>query len=147
MRKKRRLALPLVLVAPILVAGLFAPAADAARGECLPGQKQPKCQLSTAKVVGISDGDTVRAKIKQGSSWSKPTQVRLTAVQAMELTAFGRKSGRQGECHSVEAAERLEELIRTKTVRLAALRSGGQLRGDRLQTGRRLDGRRLDFDP
>lgn len=135
MRKKRRLALPPVLVAPILLVGLLAPAADAARGECLPGQKQPKCQLSKAKIVGVTDGDTVSAKIKQGSSWSKRTQIRLTAVQAMELTEFGRRSGRSGECHSVEAAERLEQLIRTKTVRLAALRSGGQLRGIAFKQG------------
>lgn len=137
MRKTRGLALPPLLVAPILLAGLFAPAAEAARGQCLPGQKQPKCQLSTAKIVGVTDGDTVKAKIKQGSSWSKPTQVRLTAVQAMELTAVGRKSGRQGECHSVEAAERLDELIRAKTVRLAALRSSGQLRGIAFKQGGR----------
>lgn len=119
MRIRRGLALPpLALVGSLVLAGLVAPAADAARVNCLPGQKQPKCKSWVAKVVAVGDGDSVTAEIKKRGGWSKRTRIRLVGVQAMGLTRQGRN--RQGPCHSVEAAKRLDALVRNKIVALIA---------------------------
>ena len=122
MRSRRRLALPppLLVAAWIALAGLAAPAAEAAKAPCLPDQAQPKCKAWKAKIVSVTDGDTVTAKVKQRGGWSKPTRIGLVGVQAMELTKYRRKN-RQGECHSIEATERLEALIKNEVVRLTAL--------------------------
>jgi endonuclease YncB( thermonuclease family) len=132
MRTKRGLALaPLGLAVFIALAGLFAPAADARRGACVPGQKKPKCQVWTAKVKAVADGDTINLKIKEKGGFSERRDVRLIGVQAMELTEYSRKKGRAGECHAVEATERLEELILGRTVRLSSRKVSSEGSGTR----------------
>ena len=132
MRTKRGLALSsLGLAVSIALASLFAPAVDARRGPCLPGQKKPKCHVWTAKVKAVADGDTVNLKIKENGGFSERTDVRLIGVQAMELTEYSRKKGREGECHAVEATERLEDLVLGRTVRLSSRKASSEGSGTR----------------
>jgi endonuclease YncB( thermonuclease family) len=115
MRTTRGLAYP-PLVALVGLAIFAASAAEARRGPCLPGQKKPTCRISTGEVKAVSDGDTVNVKVK---GVKKVQRVRLIGIEAMELTEYSR-SRRRGECHSVEAADRLDGLVRNRTVRLSS---------------------------
>lgn len=132
MRTTRRLALPLP-VACLGLALLAASEAEAKRGPCIAGQKNPVCQIWTAKVKAVADGDTVNVAIKQGSRFSEREDIRLIGLQAMELTDYSR-ANRKGECHAVEAAERLEDLVLGRTVRLSSRRSGSTTRGKLLRS-------------
>ena len=67
-----RLLVPPLLVALLGLALLAASAAEARRAPCVAGQKQPTCQIWTAKVKAVADGDTVKATIKQGRRFSEP---------------------------------------------------------------------------
>ena len=107
-----RLALPILALALLLVA---APAADAKRGPCVLGQKQPKCHIIPAKVGPVHDGDTFKAKFKSSGGLRL---VRMNGIQAMELHKYGRRGGRKGECNGIEAVETLEKMIRNSKVRL-----------------------------
>jgi endonuclease YncB( thermonuclease family) len=118
MRTKRRLALPLVVFSGLALAA--APSADAARGPCVSGQSQPKCNIRQGKVTRVVDGDTVKAKIKKGKSFAKPKSVSLVGVQAMELAVTSPRANRRGDCHALEATERLEALVLGRKVRLSA---------------------------
>ena len=136
MRTTRRLALPLLLVASTLLVGLPAPAADAARGPCLPGLKKPTCRIWTGKVLAVADGDTIHAKVRLRSGWSPRTKIRLLGLQAMELSDYSRARGRRGECHAVGAAERLEFLlqgrrVKRRKIRVAARHPGSTTQGPR----------------
>jgi endonuclease YncB( thermonuclease family) len=82
----------------------------------VPGQKKPTCRIWKAEVRAVSDGDTVNAKIKRVS---REQRVRLIGLEAMELTEYN-PARRRGECHSVEATERLENLVLNRTVRLSS---------------------------
>ena len=106
----------------VAVAVLAAPAGAATRGPCEVDDDWPRCHLWGATVVKVSDGDTISADI-DGASTAEPTRIRLTGVQAMELTRYAKKRGRVGECLGVDATERLEELIEASgnRVRLAAI--------------------------
>ena len=80
----------------------------------------------------VADGDTVNVRIRQNGVWSARRDIRLVSIQAMELTDYSRKRGRKGDCHAVEAAERLEFLlqgrrVKRKRIRIAAYKpkSGG----------------------
>jgi endonuclease YncB( thermonuclease family) len=126
----------LSLLLAIALTGLSAPAAEAKRGPCIPGQKQPTCQVWTAKVFTTADGDTFNAKIFERGRWSARKDIRLLGVQAMELTDYSRAHGRKGDCHAVEAAERLEYLlqgpkVQSKIVRLVAFRKSSKTAGAR----------------
>lgn len=114
----------LVLVLAVLASGLATPAALAARGPCIPGKKKPKCLIQMGKVGPVDDGDTIKVRGLKGYGTRRALTVRLTGIQAMELTTYGKKKGRVGECNSVKAAERLEQLIRRgrSRVRVAALK-------------------------
>jgi endonuclease YncB( thermonuclease family) len=118
MDRKRGLALPPSLVACIAVAGLSVPAAEAARGPCVPGQGQPKCTIKKAKVKAARDGDTVRVAIKKGKRFGKPQNIDIAGIQAMEM------SKRKQECHAEEARDRLRSLVLNKKVRLSSLTNG-----------------------
>ena len=115
----------LVLLAGVVaVAGLPSPAsAKPKRGPCIPGTKAPLCSIWTGKVKPVDDGDTVNVDIR-GDLTARKAKVRLTGLQAMEVRSYSRYYGRTGECHAIEATERLEDLIRRSKnrVRLAALR-------------------------
>ena len=109
MRRTRFHALAGMLLAILL----FAPAAEARRGPCIPGIKRPTCYVWTGKVMQVADGDTVNVRIRQNGQWSERRDVRLTGVQAMELTSYSRVGrGRRGACHARAAAERLERLLK-----------------------------------
>jgi endonuclease YncB( thermonuclease family) len=78
------------------------------------------CHFWTGKATAVDDGDTITVDI-DGDHTSRPFVVRLSTVQAMELSDY-RGKHRRGECHGVEATLRLEQLIKRSgwRVRLAA---------------------------
>jgi endonuclease YncB( thermonuclease family) len=112
-------ALALAAAAPTASAEQARPAK---RAPCTSGEEQPLCFVRTGTVKPVDDGDTINVKIR-GDGIRERVKVRLTGIQAMELTSYSRKHGRAGECHSVEATERLQQVIRAtgRRVRLAAL--------------------------
>lgn len=97
-------------------------AATQRRVPCVPGQPKPLCLVWTGTVKPVDDGDTINVKIR-GDGIKQRVKVRITGIQAMELKSYSRKHGRYGDCHSVEATQRLQNLIRSahKRVRLTAL--------------------------
>jgi endonuclease YncB( thermonuclease family) len=109
----------LVLVAGIVLAALPT-GADAARGACVAGVPGPGCYVWTAKVRSVNDGDTMDVDVL-GDGTTASRRIRMTGVQAMEQTVYTARR-RQGDCHAVEATERLERLVRRSKgiVRLAA---------------------------
>lgn len=118
--------------------------ADAAREPCLGVEPLRACHVWTGTVVKVSDGDTITVDL-DGDATRRPTKVRLTGIQAMELTRYT-KLTRAGECHGVDATERLEELVDASggRVRLAALdpasTTAGARRRPRRQVSVRQDG-------
>jgi micrococcal nuclease len=133
--RRTRFALPLLLFLAALV-GYPAAAEAVRRGPCIPGTKRPKCRVWTGKVVAVADGDTVNVRIRQNGHWSERKDVRLLGIQAMELTDYSRAHGRRGECHAVEAAERLEFLlqgrrVKRRKIRLASFRASSKTAGRR----------------
>ena len=134
---RRRCLTPTLVLLPLLFAGSLAPAAEARRGPCVPGQKKPVCHVSTGKIIAVADGDTVHARIREKGGWSDRKLIRMTGVQTMELTDYSRgRSGRRGHCHGVEAAERLEYLLQGRRVRKRKIRVAVQKLG-RTTGGRR----------
>ena len=116
----RRHALALVLLA-VMFGLLDVPAADAARrGACVVGLPGPGCDVWTGKVTSVNDGDTMDVDVT-GDGTARTRRIRFAGVQAMEQTAYS-SHHRLGDCHAVEATERLEGLIRRSRglVRLAA---------------------------
>ena len=119
------------LTAAALTALAAAPAAHAGRGPCLAGVKgSPKCQTWDAKIAVVDDGDTVQARIKQGKRLGQRQSVRVNGIQAMELHSYSRKRGRRGDCHSIEATRRLEQLVNHRWVRLTAQKAGSRTTGE-----------------
>jgi endonuclease YncB( thermonuclease family) len=114
------------LVATILVLlgfGAAAHAAEAWTGACLPPASALVCNVSSGKVTYVGDGDTVRVDIA-GDGGRASVPVRLTGINTTEQTVHSRiASLRRGECHSLEATARLDELLRANRyrVRLYAL--------------------------
>ena len=113
---------PLLAIAALaLVLGLLpAAAAEARRGPCVAGAPGPGCEVWTAKVRQVNDGDTVDVDVI-GDGTTASRRIRFAGVQAMEQSDYA-SGHRQGACHAVEATERTERLIRRSrwTVRLAA---------------------------
>jgi len=102
---------------------LLAPAAEARSGSCLAPGVKTKCSIWTGRVTYVSDGDTVYVDV-DGDDTHATHSVRFTGINAMEMTATSANPrARRGYCHAVEAANRLESLIRQSgwRVRLAAL--------------------------
>jgi endonuclease YncB( thermonuclease family) len=83
--------------------------AHATREECPGAEPVRGCHVWTGTVVKVSDGDTMTVDVERDGRRS-PDRVRLTGIQAMELTRYA-KLTRTGECHGVDATERLEELV------------------------------------
>src|SRR4029079_4020315 len=72
--------------------------------------------------TSFDDGDTIKVDIA-GDGTKVAKRVRLTGIQAMEQSVYSNTpSKRRGECHSLEATARLEQLIRRshRRVRLFA---------------------------
>ena len=114
------------LVATILAllgAGAAAQAAEARTGACLPPAQALICHVWSGKVTYIGDGDTVYVDVA-GDARRSSVPVRLTGINTTEQTIYSNvASRRRGECHSVEATGRLEQLLRGNRfqVRLYAL--------------------------
>jgi endonuclease YncB( thermonuclease family) len=109
----------------VLVAGLaIVPAAQARlkTGSCLVPNVSSTCAVWTAKATFIGDGDTIYVDV-DGDGSSRRYSVRMTGINATEQTVYAANPAqRRGECHSLEATARLEQLIRKShwRVRLAA---------------------------
>jgi endonuclease YncB( thermonuclease family) len=133
LRRLRRL--PIAFLVAVAVAASPAAAADAARrAPCVPGTNGPMCHVWVARVTFVADGDTIRADIG-GDGTRAVRTIRLTGINAMELTRYSRRAARRaGDCHAVAATAVVERWIRRGRARgrLAAQhprsRSGGRLR-------------------
>jgi endonuclease YncB( thermonuclease family) len=82
----------------------------------------PVCHFELARVTYITDGDTIDVDLLDDNTTS-PIRVRLTGINAMEQTVYSHKRiKRRGECHALEATQRLDQLIDGSLgiVRLAA---------------------------
>src|SRR4051812_24504219 len=113
-----RLIAPLAALLTALVA--LPSAASARMVPCVAGQPRPLCHMWEGKVTFLDDGDTVDVAIKGGGH----RRVRVTGINAQELTRYSHKaSRRRGECHGVAAADYLERLVRAShwRVRLLAM--------------------------
>ena len=107
----------------IVLAAVVAPAAAQARtGSCLAPGVQALCEVWTGKVTTIGDADTIYVAV-EGDGIPGSVSVRVTGVNAAELSVYGSATRRRGECHAVEATSRIEQLIRRSKgrVRLAAM--------------------------
>src|SRR4051794_35571288 len=93
----------------VLAALAIASSAAARTTSCLPGGGGPRCHVWPAKLVWVSDGDTLRARIPGYGT----RDVRFIAVQAMEQSVYSiHPSNRRGQCHALAATARVERLIR-----------------------------------
>ena len=138
-----------LLVATVIAFAAWAAPASAAVSPCLPGGSPdgPLCTFWTGKVTFVADGDTIDVDIA-GDGRRRSRRVRLTGFNAMELTTYSHTaSQRRGDCHGVEATNRLEQLLRGGRwrVRLAAQDprsvTGGRLRR---QVSTRIGGQWVD---
>jgi endonuclease YncB( thermonuclease family) len=131
----RLTAVVLTCLIAIAAAALAPAAASAAKTrKCLPRASSPQCYLWTGKVTFIADGDTLYVDI-DGDGTRARRHVRITGINAMEQTVYAsRASARRGDCHAVEATNRLEQLLRRGKMRVRlkaqdpASRSGRRLR-------------------
>jgi endonuclease YncB( thermonuclease family) len=137
------------LLATLIALLLHVTPAAASVGPCKPGGSSngPLCTFWTGKVTFVADGDTIDVDVA-GDGRRASRRVRMTGYNAMELTTYSHTaSKRRGDCHGVEAANRLEQILRRgrMRVRLAAQdpqsRTGGRLRR---QVSTRIGGRWVD---
>ena len=114
----RRL-LPILLLLCCALA-LAPAAAQAKRGACIVGLPGPGCEVWKAKVLDVGDGDTFDVDVANDGT-TRSRRIRFTGVQAMELSSYAARH-RLGDCHAVQATERVEQLVRRAKgrVRLAA---------------------------
>lgn len=105
----RRLLLTPVLLCIAAILPVGAAHARTYKAPCVgPGTSGPTCHFWTARAVSINDGDTIGVRIDgQRRIW----QIRFIGVQAMELHHYDPKH-RSGECNAVEAANRVQQLVR-----------------------------------
>ena len=91
----------LVAAAPAQAAGPTAP--------CLGAEPLRACHVWTGKVVRVSDGDTIAVDLDRDGTRRRregsPDRHPSDGADAL------RKATRAGECHGVDATERLEELV------------------------------------
>ena len=123
-----------VTILVLLGTGAAARTAEARTGLCLPPAQAQICNVWSGKVTFIGDGDTVYVDIA-GDGQKSSVPVRLTGINTTEQTVYGGLAGqRQGECHSLEATARLEQLLRANRLRVrlyaldAASASGRRLK-------------------
>ena len=96
----------------------------AAAAAALGGAPAPAAAAGPVSVLGtvvhVADGDTLDVDV-QGDGTRTPVRVRMTGINAMELTEYAYDPDNwRGECHGVEAAKRLYSLVHGKTVKLTA---------------------------
>jgi len=112
-----------VTILAALGAGAAAQAAEARTAFCLPPAQAQICNVWSGKVTFVGDGDTVYVDIA-GDGRTSSVPVRMTGINTTEQTVYSSiASQRRGECHSLEATARLEQLLRGNRfkVRLYAL--------------------------
>src|SRR5829696_4171008 len=118
-----------------VVATLMAPApAGASSGPCIPDYPNgAQCTAWKGKVRYVDDGDTLDADVP-GDGLGGLLRVRIIGVQAMEQTSY-RAAQRAGDCHAVDATNRLEQLVKRskKRIRVASLYPESRSRGRRLR--------------
>jgi len=100
------------------------------------------------KATEVNDGDTIAVDVR-GDGTRRPRDIRFIGVQAMELTRYSSHPSKwRGECHALEAAQRVLELVRRShwKVRLSA-RHASSHAGRRLRryVGVRSGGRWVDL--
>lgn len=113
--------LSLICTVP-LTAGTVQPAAAAepTSGPCRQDGSGPTCLYWYGQVDGINDGDGLDVDV-EGDGTNTPVALRMNGLNAMELTTYSNVGKRQGDCHAVAAANRLQQLIPVGTrVRLSA---------------------------
>jgi len=128
----RAVRLTLLVLASALL--LPAPAAQAKSGPCLPDYPYgAKCTVWEGKVRYVDDGDTLDAHVPRDGLGGL-LRVRMIGAQAMEQTSYGAAS-RAGDCHAVDATNRLEQLVRKSKnrIRVASLYPESRSRGRRLR--------------
>jgi endonuclease YncB( thermonuclease family) len=126
--------LPFALLVVATALLLPVPAARAASAPCIADYPHgAQCTAWKGKVRWVDDGDTLDALVP-GDGLGGLLRVRLTGVQAMEQTRY-RAAQRAGDCHAVEATNRLERLVRRskQRVRVTALFPESRSRGRRLR--------------
>jgi endonuclease YncB( thermonuclease family) len=100
-------ALLLCLLAALPLAAPAAARGDSWQAPCVEGTTGPTCDFFTGTVDHVTDADTLVVTLDD-----RVERVRIGGVQAMEQTVHGRDPLlRQGECHALEATNRLEQLV------------------------------------
>jgi endonuclease YncB( thermonuclease family) len=139
-----------VLIALVVAFCAFVAPASAAMGPCVPGGDPdygPLCNYWTGKATAVQDGDTFDVDLA-GDGRRATRRIRLTGVNAMELSRYSHKAAqREGDCHGVEATARLEQLLKRgrMRVRLAAQDPASHARARlRRQVSVRIAGRWVD---
>ena len=122
--------LPIVgaLLAPV-------PAAHAKSGPCMPEYPHgAQCTVWHGTVRYVDDGDTLDADVP-GDGLGGLLRVRIIGIQAMEQTSY-RAAQRAGDCHAVDATNRLEQLVKRskRKIRVASLYPESRSRGRRLRS-------------
>lgn len=96
---------------PLLAVLVLPASAPAARAPCVVGTQEPLCHVASATVTFVADADTIDVDI--AGDGRGPRRTRIIGLQAMEMTRYSKyASRRRGECHSVEATNRLDRLVR-----------------------------------
>src|SRR5215207_5222363 len=127
-------AVRLSLLALVGTLVLPASAAQAKSGPCLPDYPHgAQCKVWNGKVRYVDDGDTLDADVP-GDGLGGLLRVRIIGIQAMEQTSY-RAAQRAGDCHAVDATNRLEQLVRRSKmrIRVASLYPESRSRGRRLR--------------
>jgi endonuclease YncB( thermonuclease family) len=131
MAKLLRLTL-LTIVGALLVP---VPAAQAKSGPCVPEYPHgAQCRVWHGTVRYVDDGDTLDADVP-GDGLGGLLRVRIIGIQAMEQTSY-RAAQRAGDCHAVDATNRLERLVKRskRKIRVASLYPESRSRGRRLRS-------------
>jgi endonuclease YncB( thermonuclease family) len=129
---------PAVRLALLALAGallLPTPAAQAKSGPCLADYPHgTQCRVWNGKVRYVDDGDTLDADVP-GDGLGGLLRVRITGIQAMEQTSY-RTAQRAGDCHAVDATNRLEQLVKKSKnrIRVSSLFPSSRSRGRRLRS-------------
>jgi endonuclease YncB( thermonuclease family) len=129
----RALRLTLLVLAGVLLAPT--PAAEARSGPCMPEYPNgTQCQVWQGTVRSVNDGDTLDAHVR-GDGLGGLLRVRIIGIQAMEQTSY-RAAQRTGDCHAVDATNRLEQLVRRskRRIRVASLYPESRSYGRRLRS-------------
>jgi endonuclease YncB( thermonuclease family) len=128
----RRVLLAIAVTAAALAA--LPVAAQAARGACVVAQPGPGCQVWYGNVAYVGDGDTIYVDVANDGT-TRSRKIRLSGIQTMEQSAYSSRR-RAGDCHAVEATDRLEQLVRRGRgrVRLSAEDPESMSRGRLMRT-------------